>query len=286
MKLRAYCFWLPLARPLRLAGGVTMRGREGVLLRRGDAWAEASPLPGFSTESLRDVKRDLRERRADCASMRFAMAALDRPDRGVDCAVSALLTGDLAAVTEKAERVVAEGCVAAKIKVGGRAVEDDVRRVRAAAASGLRLRPDANQQWRLAEALAFVEATADLAIDYVEEPVVAEDLEDFAARYSGGIALDESRGEGAVAGRITVDKPTVSGWLGDPGAVLSSAFESGVGLYRIAQAAAGSDWPVGLDTYDWLKRDVLRERLRWDGWRLRLDRMPAVDESRLEELWL
>ncbi len=58
-----YRFRLPLTGPLVLRGA-TLEHREGLLLRLegedgASGWGEASPLPGFSRESLPDAARDL-----------------------------------------------------------------------------------------------------------------------------------------------------------------------------------------------------------------------------------
>jgi O-succinylbenzoate synthase len=63
--LRLYRFRLPLTEPLHLKGA-ELRRREGLLVElAGDGgaagWGEASPLPGFSRESLDEVVRQLRD---------------------------------------------------------------------------------------------------------------------------------------------------------------------------------------------------------------------------------
>ena len=60
---RLYRYHLPLAEPQKLKG-TTLRHREGLLVElEGGAvgWGEASPLPGFSRESLDETARKLRD---------------------------------------------------------------------------------------------------------------------------------------------------------------------------------------------------------------------------------
>ena len=59
-----YRYDLPLTAPLRLKGA-TLRRREGLLLKLidengGEGWGEASPLPGFSGESIDEAAGELR----------------------------------------------------------------------------------------------------------------------------------------------------------------------------------------------------------------------------------
>ena len=59
-----YRYELPLTAPLRLKG-VTLRRRGGLLLKLidengGEGWGEASPLPGFSGESIEEAAGELR----------------------------------------------------------------------------------------------------------------------------------------------------------------------------------------------------------------------------------
>jgi o-succinylbenzoate synthase len=63
-RFRLYRYELPLIEPLALKGA-TLRHREGLLVElAGDGavgWGEASPLPGFSRESLDEGARELRD---------------------------------------------------------------------------------------------------------------------------------------------------------------------------------------------------------------------------------
>ena len=84
------------------------------------------------------------------------------------------------------------------IKMGASSVTDDIARMRYAKESfahQARFIVDANQGWTLAEALAFVEDTADGALDLIEQPVDARDIRGLARvrrRSSRPVSADES----------------------------------------------------------------------------------------------
>ena len=66
-EFRIYEYRLPLKQPLRL-GDKSITEREGLLINITDntghaGWGEIAPLPGFSRESLRDAREQLRELR-------------------------------------------------------------------------------------------------------------------------------------------------------------------------------------------------------------------------------
>jgi L-fuconate dehydratase len=73
----------------------------------------------------------------------------------------------------------AEGFTAMKLKVGSPDIARDVRRarlVRQAAGNSVRLMVDANQQWTIAQSVAFAEATRDLNLFWLEEPTHPDDV--------------------------------------------------------------------------------------------------------------
>lgn len=82
-------------------------------------------------------------------------------------------------VAANVARSVAEGFTAMKLKVGSPDIARDVRRarlVREAAGPRARLMADANQQWTLAQAIAFCEQTRDLDLFWLEEPTHPDDV--------------------------------------------------------------------------------------------------------------
>lgn len=168
-----YRFELPLHRPLPLKG-TTLETRSGYLLAlRDDAgvtgWGEASPLPGFSHESLAQVERKLKECATRLAGYRLpesydelegaGLLSIEGPSavsfaiesaylnlrsaqEGLPLyrylhaaaespiACSALLMGEGEALLESAARLATEGFDTVKLKVGRATVDEDIERVR------------------------------------------------------------------------------------------------------------------------------------------------------------
>ncbi len=93
----------------------------------------------------------------------------------------------------RAEEAVAAGYGILKLKAGS---ERDIELVEAvAAATGARLRVDANGSWRAADALAKLERLAMAGVEFVEQPLELDDLAGYRALVSRAplpIVLDES----------------------------------------------------------------------------------------------
>lgn len=187
---------------------------------------------------------------------------------------------------QEAQLARAAGYEAVKLKVGARSVEEDielVRAVRGALGDAVALRLDANRAWSLDEAGRFARGTADLDLEYVEEPLAdPARLPSFVRDHGLPVALDESlvdmepeELENHGYARAVVLKPTLLGGMTqtlrfarvasrfDTRPVLSSAYETGVGTSALVALAAGvgEEVPAGLDAYRLLAEDVLRPRL-------------------------
>jgi len=198
--------------------------------------------------------------------------------------VNALLHGDETNILKRAEQLRRQGWSAFKLKVGGRATHDDVRlvrRVRRVIGPDAGLRLDANRQFSADDFWQFAEGVRDCDIEYIEEPLSS--LDDLKALSESPkpllpLALDESlqqinpvdlsRCHGVKA---VVLKPTMLGLeraaqfaraaaRRGAAAVLSSSYESCVGLTILARLAAAFnvvDVPVGLDTGDCFETNLL-----------------------------
>ncbi len=322
---------LPLSEPLALKGMV-LRRREGLLLElTGDGgavgWGEASPLPGFSRESLDETAEQLRDLAsfvggreitddwvdpdgnfsreleamdlAPSARFGFELALWDlyaaahtktlvelvTPRPRATVPLNALISPDKA--IEEVRRVRSAGYEAVKLKVGGRAVEEDIEIVRVLneeLGDAVALRLDANRAWSLDEAGRFARGTAGLRLEYVEEPLADPTLlPTFVSNHGVPVALDESLAgmepealEDHRYARAAVLKPTLLGGISRTlrfaerasrlgmKLVISSAYETGVGTAALVALAAGvgdGEVPAGLDTYRRLAEDVLRPRL-------------------------
>ncbi|WP_031467652.1 dipeptide epimerase [Sciscionella sediminilitoris] len=110
-----------------------------------------------------------------------------------------LAVGAPAAMAETAKTRAGEGFGTLKIKVGDRGEDelDRLRRIRAAAGPGVRLRLDANQGWTAKQAIRLIRRFEDAGLDVelVEQPVPAGDLDGLArvtAAVDTPILADES----------------------------------------------------------------------------------------------
>ncbi len=323
--LYEYC--LPLRAPLSL-GMRALRKRRGLLLRvegpdGADGWGEAAPLPGFSAETMAEVRAQgqrlvdelpgtdlatstledlLRSLPIDDlpASLRFCaesavvhLWAVSRGESVVQAlggrrsrvVLNALLTESASDLEGQAERLQQAGYRAVKLKVGRGAVEADVVRVKtlhSVLGEEVALRLDANRAWTFEEAISFAERLGDVPLAYLEEPLQSPSrLAELITTTGLPVALDETTREMSPEGlsddlpvRAVVLKPTLLGGLSvtrqwaqqarkrEILPVVSSSYESGVGLRMLAALAASlSRAPAGLSTYDRLGADVFSPRL-------------------------
>ena len=298
---RAYLYRLPLK-----GGG----SREGILLRQGNRWGDAAPLPGWSRETLEEVKASLRGSEDFVpASLRCAREALveDWVPLRKEVPLNALLDGNADQILAGAVRAFSQGCRCLKIKTSrvdsGRLV-NLVRDITRETQGLCQLRLDPNRSWAFEETLRIAESLRDFPIEYFEEPLAdAHCLPELIARSACPIALDETLREispadlslfqGAAA---LVLKPTLMGGfehcqefaregerLGMT-SVVSAAYESGVGIHALGRFAASLPRisAAGLDTYSRLESDVLSSRLDLSGFVFRADQpLPTIDESLL-----
>ena len=298
---RAYLYRLPLR-----DGGC----REGILLRQGNRWGDAAPLPGWSRETLKEVEASLHGSEDFVpASLQCAWEALEGewvPLRE-DVPLNALLDGNAQEILARAVRAYREGCRCLKIKTSGVDVArlpdllNDITRE----TEGLcQLRLDPNRSWTFEASLRIAESLRDFPIEYLEEPLNdAQRLPELISRAACPIALDETLREISAADLVLfqgaaalVLKPTLMGGfehcrefaregehLGMT-SVVSAAYESGVGIHTLGRFAASLPRisAAGLDTYSRLESDVLTSRLDLSGFVFRADQpLPAIDESRL-----
>jgi O-succinylbenzoate synthase len=226
--------------------------------------------------------------------------------------INGLLTGSRDAIMKKADKLLEMGYRAFKLKVGRNSVHQDIsiiRDLKRLIGDDTVLRLDANRAWDIDQAVAFSDALAETRIDYVEEPVqtlpLLRRLMD-EMRLPLPVALDESLPEltpdelpSLRTAKAVILKPTLLGFekairfarsaetLGIT-PVVSSAFESSVGLAMLAQMAASVnklDVPAGLDTLDWFEEDLLVDSLGIERGRLHIASLPdPVKELRQDML--
>lgn len=210
-----YRYTLPLTEPLKLAGA-TLHSREGALVQLSttggvESWGEASPLPGFSNETLEQAVEDLstgvssvvgveileawQQTESDLVpSARFGLETaflnlrataagrtlpeMISPRPRTKVAGTTLLSGAPEEVLRLADEARRAGYRTAKLKVGEREVEDDANLAKEVArrlGGDAVVRIDANRAWSLEDALEFVRLTHGLRlecpVEYLEEPL-------------------------------------------------------------------------------------------------------------------
>lgn len=258
---------LDLATPLSTADGEIAERRGflvGVDIDDAHGVGEATPLPGW-TESHRSCEAALRDspeswERVDArldgrsstpaARHGYRLAVLDAAARREDRPLAALLAdragfpspsesvpvnatvGDdgADATVAAAEAAVDAGFETLKLKVGARSLDADLDRVRAVReAVDATIRVDANGAWDAESAGTAVDVLVDLGVEYVEQPLPADELAALAELRGRGvdIAVDESVGERGVdavldagAADVAVLKPMA---LGGPDAAIDAA---------------------------------------------------------------
>jgi o-succinylbenzoate synthase len=244
------------------------RRLAGAVVEADDDCAVATgtgPVAPVVRAALEGALLDLEARRGQ-RPLREVLAAATATGPSLDrVAVSALLLEDGPdALRAEAAHRRAEGYRAAKLKLGAASLATDLARVRAVRevlGPDISLRGDANGAWTATQALTALEALAEAGLDYVEQPVAADDfagLADVRARTPVRIAADESMAtdEGArrvideALAQVVVLKPGV---LGGPrralgfarqarragmDVVFTHAFESAVGARHALHCAA------------------------------------------------
>jgi o-succinylbenzoate synthase len=197
-------------------------------------WGEAAPLPGFSRESLDEVSGQLSHLAGSLVGYETTVdpegafareldteLVTSRPRATVP--VNALISSPDSAV-EETFRARACGYEAVKLKVGGQGVEEDVELVRPLSETlggDVSLRLDANRVWSSEEPERFARGTADLRLEYVEEPLSdPAGLSHLASTCGLPVALDESLAdikpealEDHGYARAVVLKPTLLGGI-------------------------------------------------------------------------
>ena len=202
--------------------------------------------------------------------------------------LNALLMGTPTEILDAADGV--RSFSAVKVKVGRHDVYDEARCIRELSKrweGAVSIRLDANRAWSVTEANAFADDIRGVEIEYLEEPLQdASQLEAWAEATGIPVALDETTREKTLEelaeqtfATALIVKPMLIGFsntvdLADAvtpagvDIVISSAYESGVGLTGLAVLAASigeHDTPTGLDTYRRLGSDVVQPRLDIGG---------------------
>lgn len=244
----------------------------------GAVFSEAAPLPGFSKETLIDALDELQKQREKIIatlwdkehfykqlvelsllpSVHFALyAALDQffyPEELTPQPIAALFAGSQEQILARAKRAKEEGISVAKLKIG-HLKKEQIAYLIPTLCKEFKLRIDANGKFEERDLLPLLDSKDLARIDYFEEIKNAKSLP---------LAIDETLRDGI--------KTKGSTWIVKPALgmqplfekekekiVLSSSFETGVGLYQIARLSKklGLKESLGIDTFAFLENCYL-----------------------------
>ena len=181
---------LGCASPERFVTGETWEACERALDERGLGW-----LVGRSVHELPALCRELRERypgapagRAavdialhDLWAQRLGVPLADALGRAHDALPTSITIGikDVAGTVDEAREYLGRGFRVLKVKLG-HSLDDDVERLarlRDVAGDAIAIRVDPNQGYSAEETARFVEETAALGIEFLEQPMKSADVE-------------------------------------------------------------------------------------------------------------
>ncbi|MBS0625291.1 MAG: hypothetical protein JSS32_04505 [Verrucomicrobia bacterium] len=277
-----YRYKIPLKAPLH---GM----REGFLLELHGGWGEIAPLPGFSRETLEECEAELRR---IWPQIETADSKLPAVRWGLECArkpwpphpfrkpLSALLW----------EGPVPKGYRAAKLKLKNLPIHEAIRKIREILGP-YELRLDCNRAWNLSQALEFASHFTKDDFAYLEEPLQSMDeLKEFSRLTRFPLAADETVGsspwERISTLKTAIVKPMILGQIPklpeEIDLVVSGVYETGIGTLHNSQIATKR--ALGLDTYRYLMRDVLKTPLRIEEGHLVWDGPFEIDQTALRQV--
>jgi len=198
--------------------------------------------------------------------------------------VCGLLQGPINDVINQAVDMINEGFTSFKLKIGREGFPGDLETIeslRDILHNQATLCLDANQAWSYEQAIEFAQKIGPEDIKYIEEPFAdTKMIPDFFAKTRIPVALDESlvtlskdQAKSIKGVNAFILKPTILGgientfsWIRQAQrhalkTVISSSFETGVGIITLANLAAAAGEihiTAGLDTLRWFKNDILK----------------------------
>ncbi len=225
--------------------------KEGFLLQGVDTWSEVSPLPGRNPESLDQVLAQLKAVQKGYEgplfpSVEFGLFGLSAP-KILQAPVCLFLMGSIPDILKRAKKN--HGCRTAKIKLGSFDLPEAVFLVKTLK-DDFRLRLDIGAKWSREKIDSFISHFDAEDFEFIEDP--GYDISPFP------MASDD-----ASIGLTQVWKPMVRG-LPEKKApiILSSSYESGIGIHQIASLAHTLDipsHPLGIGTVLHLQEDLLKD---------------------------
>jgi O-succinylbenzoate synthase len=227
--------------------------KEGFLLQGEKGWSEVSPLPGRSRETLDEALQQLRAIQQGyqgplLPSVAFGLFGLTAP-KIPHAPVCLFLRGAPQEILKQAKQN--HGCRTAKVKLGSFDLSTALFLVKTLK-QDFHLRIDLGGHWSQEKVSSFCSHFEPHDFEFIEDP--GHDISPF------HMAADS-----AELGSIRVWKPMVKGMPSKQAAViLSSSYESGIGIHQIASLARALEippHPLGIGTFIHLQSDLLQEPL-------------------------
>lgn len=258
--------------------------REGLILHWNDGWGEIAPLPGFSTETFHEAKAEILSL---LPHLKSAQPKHPSVQFGLACASTAFnaasLTVPLCALNQPRP-----GFITLKLKLGHLPFDQAIAHTKKYVGK-YSLRIDCNRKWTWEEALRFADAFEPNDFEYLEEPLdTFDNLVRFSETTRFPLAVDESIKGFPIFSiptlKALVVKPTILGSIPTPplgiDVVLSSAYETSLGLLQIARRAKSNTIAHGLDT---LENDLLEPGIKTEDGFLHWspDQNPSILKDRL-----
>lgn len=252
--------------------------RKGLIVQNENQFGEIAPLPGFSSETFEEAKEEsinciIKEATPTLPSVRFGFSSAQKSLQSVHLPLASL-----------GPKI---GFSTWKLKLGNMSFKEGVQFTNKCLGKAS-LRLDFNRKWSLENALRFTSLFKPDDFEYLEEPVPTKDLVQFSKISQFPIALDESiylDWKKIPSLKAIVVKPTVVGSIPKIPAslklVLSSSYESGLGLLHIAKLAS-QKVAVGLDTYDAFTQNILVNPVKTEAGTFSWNHQnPTIDFSKL-----
>lgn len=228
--------------------------REGLVLKKADRFAEIAPHPLLSKESLDDcISAVARDDQSCFPSVAFAFFSLSQEIKPLSVPLSALFMGSFEQIIKQSQEAKIQGIKSAKIKIA--ALSDrECKELFHSLSKDFHLRIDVNGKKSVSE---MEKLLKNIPIEYVEDPILDKDP-------TFALAIDTYKQKTSHP-FYRVIKPTLLGPLKElpANAVLSSSFESSLGLLQIAHFGKikGINTPYGIGTGIYFKEDLIKTKI-------------------------
>lgn len=240
--------------------------KKGILIEKDGCFGDISPLNSWSEETFEEAFSQTlsvleNKTTPSLPSVKFGLNCLKKNLKSFSVKLCAL-------------NVPKGGCRSLKLKLGDLSLEEAIAKT-TQYKSLFSLRLDFNQKWSLEKILKFSKYFKSSDFEYLEDPTATyKELVEFSNKTRFPIAVDaffrQNNYHNIPSLKAVVIKPTLTGFIPHLSlpVILSSSYESSVGLAHIASCAS-NDLCQGLDTFenDFFTPPLYEKNgyLIWDG---------------------